>query len=193
MTSNRTGVIFLIIVLLLSAVAYLYFDYTRDEVNPETPNSMEVESENENTPEEEGFGEANTTEYSLRYPESTGLTYVDLEAWPPEVALSDESFVCTEGGDEGSDTGSTESVTISGDEYCRTTTVEGAAGSVYAEYSYSFPVDSGTATLTFSTRSPQCDNFDGPPRTQCEEDQTSFNPDDLVSQISLTLTPVIEM
>lgn len=188
MIDNRKTVIFLIIVLILGAVAYLYYDYNREDV-VYTPPPMETELDNGDISAPE-WQLATTTEYSFRYPADIPLTYVDLVDWPPTAQITDDAFACTEAGEETARAGRTEIVTVSDREYCRTTIIEGAAGSTYTQYAHAFPVEDGTAILTFSTRSPQCGNYNEPARSDCESDQNNFDPDDLIDRIATTFSLV---
>ncbi len=189
MTDNRVTFILLVVVILLAVGAYLFYDYTREEIVYDPPNPVTPRPDNDDGAAEE-WRLATTTEYSLRYPTDIGLTYVDLVDWPPEAQVLDEAFSCTEGGEEVARAGRTEEVSVSGRDYCRTVVSEGAAGSVYRQYAYAFASGtSSTAILTFSTRSPQCGNYDEPARAACEREQAGFDPDDLIDRIATTFSP----
>ncbi len=107
--------------------------------------------------------------------------------WPPAVELMADEFTCDEGGEETDRAGQTESVTIGGESYCRTTVVEGAAGSTYTQYAYAFAQDDGTAILTFSTRAPQCANYDVEEMAACEDEIDDLDIDDLADRVARTL------
>ncbi len=112
--------------------------------------------------------------FSFKYPESFGMTYVGAFDWPPQVQILNEEFSCTEGGSEIARAGRTSKQTINGRDYCATKLVEGAAGSTYTQYAYVFPKNSRTVIFTFSTRAPQCLNYDDPRKTECQTEQSSF-------------------
>jgi hypothetical protein len=190
MTNNQTTVMVLIVVLLVAAGAYLFYDYKREDVayNPENEPAPEVPNGNENDDEE--WQLANNSEFSFRYPVDSGSDYVEMTDWPPEVQLTDDEFTCTEAGAETDRAGRTDSVTIGGRDYCRTTVAEGAAGSTYRQYAYAFAHAEGTAIMTFSVRMPQCANYDGSEQTACAGQQAEFDTDILVDQMIDTFTAV---
>jgi len=76
---------------------------------------------------------------------------------------------------------------INGREYCRTYVMEGAAGSTYSQYAYSFVKGGKTVYMTFTLRADGCYNYDIGPKTECETEQASFNIDTTVDRIVSTL------
>ncbi len=178
--NGRTMVILLIGALLLAVGTFLYFEFVREDVemNPVTQNPPAENANNAN--EDLAWLYATTTEYAIQYPADLELDYIDMVDWPPEVELSAGEFTCEED-DE------TESVTVQGNEYCRTMTTEGAAGSIYTEYSYAFADGEGTATLSFSTRTPQCANYEADKMEDCEAEVEDFDVDVLVNSMARTL------
>lgn len=125
---------------------------------------------------------------SFSYPEALPTFYSEAIDWPPQVELIEGPFECTEAGSPTDRAGVTQSRTINGTEYCVTEVVEGAAGSIYTQYAYAMEKDEDEQViLTFSTRSPQCGNFDEQQRIACEQERNSFDLDDLVDQIAETL------
>ncbi len=93
-------------------------------------------------------------------------------------------FVCTVSGDLTVSAGKTELITIEGHEYCLTRSSEGAAGSVYTQYAYTFPRQSDVVTLTFSLRATQCMNYDEPRRSACTREQATFTANKVADQIA---------
>ena len=122
------------------------------------------------------------------YPEKLPATYMHAMHWPPQATLIEEPFTCTEAGDESVRAGKTEKRIINGRTYCVTTIVEGAAGSVYTQYAYLFPVGEATIALTFTVQAAQCGNYDEPEKVQCEEERASFAMDSFIDDIATTLT-----
>jgi hypothetical protein len=128
---------------------------------------------------------------SFQYPESLPTEYIHGVDWPPQIAVSNSSFSCAEGGSEIMQAGITSKETINGRVYCVTKESEGAAGSVYTKYAYATSIDlsnppaegSATATLAFTLRSVQCANYDDPKKTACENERASFSADSLADQI----------
>jgi hypothetical protein len=123
------------------------------------------------------------------HPPDLGLEYIEATDWPPQVQVLDDSFACTEAGEPGARAGRTERRTIAGRDYCITTVVEGAAGSIFTQYAYATALDgqdSKTAIFTFSFRASQCGNFaTDAEREQCESEQ-DFDIDALIHQIFKT-------
>lgn len=102
--------------------------------------------------------------------------YIRAINWPPHVEMSSASFTCEQ-------TDQSHKRTIGDTTYCVTTTKEGAAGSVYTQYTYAYPYQEGTAILTFTMRFPQCANYDTPQRTECEAEESAFNADSIVATL----------
>jgi hypothetical protein len=187
--NGRTLIVLLVVAIVIAISAYIYYDFGRDEetVVPEPTNSTRDETDQSETNEEDEWLFATSTSYSFQYPEDLETEYLELVDWPPEVRLSEETFACEEAGEETEVAGRTESVTVGGMDYCRTTISEGAAGSVYTQYAYAFAQDDGSVFITFSTRSPQCANYDAAERSDCEDGLDEFNPDELADRMARTL------
>lgn len=134
------------------------------------------------------WAEFSNEEYSFNYPVDIGTSYVHLLDWPPTVQVLNEEFSCLEAGQEIDRAGRTEAVTIKGQEYCRTVVSEGAAGSIYTQYSYAFEQDDNVVILSFSTRVPQCANYDEPQALACEAEKSSVDIDDLANRVASTFT-----
>lgn len=122
------------------------------------------------------------------YPKTIGATYVTTNDWPPQFTITkNKTYSCANSGSETTATGRTERVTVNAREYCVTRKAEGAAGSTYTQYAYAFKSGTDLATLAFTLRTVQCMNYDDPQKTECQREQTSFNPNQLADQISQTL------
>jgi hypothetical protein len=109
--------------------------------------------------------------------------YVLPVQWPPEIAVSTSTLSCKKGGSQILPSGKTEWKYINGNNYCLTTQAEGAAGSVYTTYTYKGLVNKKVVSFTFITRVPQCENYDEPQKTECEEEKKLFNIDTMVDKI----------
>lgn len=182
MSNTTKTFFFLAVVVLAAALTYLYYVKSdeKTDITDVTPPPA---------PEEEVEWEiASGDGYTFRYPTSLDTEYVHLLDWPPAVQVLDESFSCTPGGEEIDRAGQTELITEADSQYCRTMVVEGAAGSVYTQYAYAFPAGERTVILTFSTRVPQCANYDEPQKTACEEERSSVDIDALADSVIRTLS-----
>jgi len=135
------------------------------------------------------------TGISFQYPETLPTTYIHMQDWPPQLQVLNESFTCTEAGLETARAGKTEKRVLANRTYCRTSSTEGAAGSIYTQYAYAFPLystdarqtDGKVAIFTFTTRTPQCDNYDDPQRTACKNEQKTFDLDSIVDRMAQSI------
>ncbi len=124
---------------------------------------------------------------SFRYPRELETSYIRLVDWPPSVAVDAGPIECVAAGDETARAGRTDPVTVNGETYCVTRVTEGAAGSIYTLYAYAIPVGDDVVFLRFSSRAPQCGNYDEPSRTECERERVAFSMDEVVGRIAATL------
>lgn len=133
-------------------------------------------------------GSDSTKKYSFSYPATLGTTYVSLVDWPPVLTVAKDTNVrCSLAGSETASSGKTERATINGREYCVTRQSEGAAGSMYHTYAYSFPNENDLLTLTFTLRFVQCMNYDEPNASNCTAEQSAFDADNLVDRMAQTV------
>jgi hypothetical protein len=121
---------------------------------------------------------------SFQYPDQLAATYIHPVDWPPQIAVANGPFVCIEGGSEIMQGGQTQNILINSREYCLTKGSEGAAGSIYTQYSYAFPKNDKVLTLAFTLRSVQCANYDDPQKIECESERAAFNIDSTVDRMA---------
>lgn len=121
---------------------------------------------------------------TFQYPDQLAVTYIHSVDWPPQIAVNNGPFYCIEGGSEIAQVGKTQKIAINGREYCLTEESEGAAGSVYTQYAYSFPKNEKVLTFTFTLRSVQCANYDDPQKTQCEKERQTFDINSIVDRMA---------
>lgn len=117
------------------------------------------------------------------YPTALNTKFIHVQSWPPKLTITNQAFLCVE-------TPSTSSLperamerVISSKLYCIKAISEGAAGSVYTDYTYSTALDDKTLSFNFILRYPQCGNYSEPEKTQCAEERTSFNLDEIIAQM----------
>ncbi len=165
---------------LLAGAAYFYYS-----PNAEAPVTNEETGANNNNLD---WRTASSSSYSFQYPASLGTTYVQALDWPPQVAVWDEAYSCLEAGDETARAGRTEAIRVGTHQYCRTMISEGAAGSIYIQYAYAFAHEDKTVIFSFSTRAPQCPNYDEPQKSACEEERAALDIDSLIDRIAETFT-----
>lgn len=127
------------------------------------------------------------TGLSFQYPEKLSTTYITAADWPPQVRVLDKPYTCTEGGAATAAAGQTMKKIVNGTEYCVTLESEGAAGSVFMQYTYTFALASKTAVATFSLREVQCGNYDDMQKSECETERNSFTIDSVLTQMVQTI------
>ena len=125
---------------------------------------------------------------TFRYPDKLTTKYISVVDWPPQVQILDQAYSCNEAGSEIARAGKTEKRLVDNREYCVTKESEGAAGSIYTNYAYTFAKNGGTVILTFTTRSVQCGNYyDIPEQAECEGERQTFDMDGVADRIIQSL------
>jgi hypothetical protein len=135
----------------------------------------------------QGVATHRETGIQFTYPAVLPTFYSEASNWPPSLQIVSEPFSCAQAEAMNARTLHTELKTINGVQYCVTEISEGAAGSIYTEYTYAFPYEGDVAILTFSTRSVQCSNFEEVQQRGCENEQQTFSLDETVSKIAKSL------
>ena len=111
------------------------------------------------------------------------LNYINTVDWPPTVKTDNSPYSCMKAGDENSRAGKTQERTVDGQKYCITAVSEGAAGSVYVQYTYTTATKEMTPRIiTFSIRMVQCGNYPEPKMSECKTEQNSFDIDEYVTK-----------
>lgn len=128
-----------------------------------------------------------TLQASFRYPMDFGTTYIHPQDWPPVLTMATTSYSCIEAGSQIAQAGQSKKVIMDGREYCRTISSEGAAGSIYNQYTYMTVHQGKNVILTFTTRAVQCANYNDNERADCEAERENFNVDSVASQILWTV------
>lgn len=131
----------------------------------------------------------NDQNVSFQYPESLQAKYIRAQKWPPDIAISSDSFSCKESGQiQGQllvvrkKMGNTT--------YCIENTTEGAAGTLYSNYTYSFIKKSKLVKLQFTIAYPQCGNYPDPQKTECEGERQTFDLDALIDRIAQSVKQI---
>mgnify|MGYP003393041045 FL=1 len=125
-------------------------------------------------------------EFGFNFPENLPTKYIHALDWPPMAEVTEGEFSCIEAGKPEERAGRTERRTIGGREYCVTEVREGAAGSVYSQYTYMTEIEDKIVFLRFTTQATQCENYSEPQRSECKAERESFNIDQVVDQIVRT-------
>lgn len=111
--------------------------------------------------------------------------YISGQVWPPVITIFEASeLVCNETPMESS--ASQERVyreNIDGQEYCISALSQGAAGSVYTEYSYSTIKFNKLITLDFTLRFNQCYNYEEDKISECVSERENFSVSNNINEI----------
>ncbi|MFA6467055.1 MAG: hypothetical protein WCV71_04305 [Patescibacteria group bacterium] len=129
---------------------------------------------------------------SWLYPEKLSANFISSQTWPPRVSLSNMAYKCpvTEAGSSLPDR--TMERQVDDRTYCVTATSEGAAGSVFTDYTYSRVRDGKLINITFALRYPQCDNYDDTQKSACKGERETFDLDSVIDKIAQSLSLVGE-
>lgn len=119
-------------------------------------------------------------------PADGSTSYIRPQEWPPKVLIIDNAgFSCQEGGlGINGLPGMTIRKTMESREYCIESVSEGAAGTVYTEYTYTFLKDAKLVKLSFTLGYPQCENYNDLQKTECEQERQTFDLDTLINRIA---------
>ena len=71
---------------------------------------------------------------------------------------------------------------INNKKYCISASSEGAAGSVYTEYSYATVIENKVYSIKFIARYPQCDNYPEEESAKCKKEREFFNLNGLIDK-----------
>lgn len=124
---------------------------------------------------------------SFKYPERLTTQYIDAFDWPPKIQFTAGPFTCFEAGQENARAGETELRRVDGRSYCVTKVTGAAAGSMYVQYAYAFPLGDKVPILTFSLRYPNCGNYDEIKMAECEREREAFDIDGVIDRIATSI------
>jgi len=124
----------------------------------------------------------------FKYPEILTAKYISTVEWPPVINIStDQQLDCQETPPESSLVSRTIRRQVDDRIYCVQAFSEGAARSVYTEYSYSSLWNGSIVSCNFTLRYPQCYNYDEPKQTECKKERETFDLDGVVDRIFSSL------
>lgn len=187
MTQNKTlAPVVIGIIVILAVLGLLWYFVGSKNV----PSTLQHNQNTQTQQNQTGFETHTDTQakVSFQYPSNLGTHYIATVDWPPKIQIAKGPFSCTEGGSETEQAGKTTKVTINGHVYCMTKFTQGAAGSLYNLYAYGFEKNGKVVILAFSLRFPQCDNYEDPQKTECKNEESSFNVNAVVDQIAQSVT-----
>lgn len=125
--------------------------------------------------------------YIFKYPASLETHFINTVNWPPSLSVESKSFSCNVGGEAIKAEGLTKLEKVGDTDFCITSLEQGAAGSIYTDYIYSFKKENQVFSFSFTLREPQCMNYDNPDQTNCINEENTFNLNSLILKISQTV------
>ncbi len=115
---------------------------------------------------------------SWQSPTELPTTYIKAVSWPPKMQVLQKPYTCTDPGRQ---------IMLEKHLYCVTEESEGAAGSTYTTYTYTFPRNDTTIQLTFTLQAAQCANYDGAEKAACTKERATFKVDRFVDDLAHTI------
>lgn len=116
--------------------------------------------------------------------EPLNTKYISGQVWPPQIVVSEEAnLICEETPKESSFSLRTYKEVFNNQEYCITASSEGAAGSIYTEYSYTTLKFKKLIRLDFVLRFNNCANYEEVENLACTQERESFNPTKYIDKI----------
>ena len=119
------------------------------------------------------------------YPENLSAVFISPVEWPPKISLSAGIFSCSETPAESSLPSRIAKRLVDNRLYCVEAASEGAAGSVYTDYTYTTQKNSQLLSLKFVLRYPQCDNYEDQNRAKCKAERETFDLDSVIDRIAM--------
>ena len=110
------------------------------------------------------------------------------EKSPPKFKITDGQIDCKISSSENSLLIKTVKRRIDGRIYCIESTSEGAAGTIYTQYTYSTIKNGSFITVSCVIRYPQCMNYSEPYRTECANESETFDLDKIINLIVKNLS-----
>ncbi|MCA9366929.1 hypothetical protein KC887_01530 [Candidatus Kaiserbacteria bacterium] len=175
----------LLVVLVALAAVFLWWHYA------ESPTQEEVTDVPATQPATTTPATTEVSEqppYMLTAVSVASSSYVDFVT-SPELAVASSSYSCAVTSTSTPVLGETTERTINGKTVCRFYVADGAAGSVYHQYTYSTAAPTGELLVyTFTVREVQCMNYDEPQASECAAAQAAFDPDQVAAKLIMHTT-----
>lgn len=171
----------LIVIILLLAISLIFIQkYKNPQKSPIAPTLQPSPTATNQNPGWQTFKD-DMQHVTFEYPQDLATKYIHSQEWPPKIVVSPDRFSCKEGNGA---SGTTISKTIGKTTYCITSMSEGAAGTIYTAYAYSFTNNNKLITLTFTLGYPQCANYEDPQKIECQRERQTFDLDTLIHRIA---------
>jgi len=110
------------------------------------------------------------------------------EEYPPKFKISEGQIDCQITSSESALPSRTVKRKIDGRIYCIESVSEGAAGTVYTQYTYSTIKNGSLIMVSCVIRYPQCINYSEPYRTECANERERFDLDKIIGYIVKNLS-----
>jgi len=120
---------------------------------------------------------------SFNYPLKLTTEYTSIVNWPPRISISSDPWACPETAPSSSLSERVSRRLIDNRVYCLKALSEGAAGSVFTDYTYITAKENKLVALSFTLRAVQCYNYDDPKKTACERERETFDLDAVVDRM----------
>lgn len=191
LTKKKVIMPFIIIVAIL-LIGVIIFKLTARDTAPVDSVSLTPTSPSpESTPENNDLWQTSVNqeqELEFKYPAKLIAKYISLVEWPPVLEVqAGQNLDCSETPAESSLPKRVTSRQVDNRIYCVEASSEGAAGSVYTEYSYSGVWKEKIVKFSFTLRYPQCNNYSEPQQTECGNEREAFDLDGVVDRMFSSL------
>jgi len=110
------------------------------------------------------------------------------EKYPPKFKITEGQIDCKKTSSESGLLFRTVKRRIDGRIYCIESASEGAAGTIYTQYTYSTIKNGSLIAVSCVIRYPQCMNYSEPYRTECANERKTFDLDKIISYIVKNLS-----
>jgi|SRR3989339_604095 len=121
---------------------------------------------------------------TFQYPKEILAKYISETDWPPVVKIETGIFSCKTTPQEVSSMSDiTSQRTVDDRTYCVNVKHEGAAGSVYASYTYTTTKNDKLIKASFTLQYPNCNNYDEDQSKDCTNEREAFDIDGTVDCI----------
>ena len=110
------------------------------------------------------------------------------EKYPPKFKITEGQINCQITSSESGLPSRTVKRKIDGRIYCIESLSEGAAGTIYTQYTYSTIKNGSLIMVSCVIRYPQCINYSEPQRTECANERETFDLDKIIGHIVKNLS-----
>ncbi|MFA6486053.1 MAG: hypothetical protein WCT40_01640 [Candidatus Magasanikbacteria bacterium] len=121
---------------------------------------------------------------TFQYPKELLAKYISIAEWPPVIKIEIGEYSCKTTPMEVSSMSDITSERLVDDRtYCVNVKHEGAAGSVYASYTYTTTKNDKLIKVSFALQYPNCNNYDEEQSKSCTSEREAFDIDSTADKI----------